>query len=176
MRIPVFVSMPTVLSDRQLASRRIVERLVRDMGLEERRLGESDYPHKYPLKEVYAIARHCSGGLILGFEQMRVTAGLVKPETPKEEAIGAPVAVPTPWNNLEAGILFGLGLPLMIFREKGVSGGVFDNGVTDVFVHRMPTARDRNNDQLKQVFRNWQAEVRHHYYEGWRGPVDKNRV
>lgn len=46
---------------------------------------------------------------------------------------------PSPWNHLESGILFGLHLPLLVFAEEGVSGGVFDRGVTDVFIHRMPS-------------------------------------
>jgi len=29
-------------------------------------------------------------------------------------------------------------LPLLIFRERGISGDVFDHGVTDVFVHDIP--------------------------------------
>jgi hypothetical protein len=172
MKIPIFVSMPTLLSDSQAASRRIVERLLRTEGLEERRLGASDYPNEYPLKEVYAIANHCSGGVILGFEQIRVTGGLVKPGTPREEKIRGPISIPTPWNQLEAGILFGLGLPLMIFREEGVVGGVFDNGVTDVFVHQMPDPGVKVDPGLREVVRNWTARVRQHYYRGWRGPGD----
>src|SRR5437667_6805088 len=53
---------------------------------------------------------------------------------------------PTAWNNLEAGILFGLGLPILIFKEDGISGGVFDNGVTDVFIHKMPVAKPSAKD------------------------------
>ena len=55
---------------------------------------------------------------------------------------------------MEAGILFGLGLPLLVFRENGISGGIFDSGVTDVFVHRMPppniTAEKRQ--EMREVF------------------------
>jgi len=35
------------------------------------------------------------------------------------------VSFPSPWNHLEAGILFGLRLPLPIFRESTILGGVF---------------------------------------------------
>ncbi|MEJ3744793.1 hypothetical protein WEI85_16040 [Actinomycetes bacterium KLBMP 9797] len=165
MRIPVFVSMPTDLSDAQAASRKIVEKLLKEHGLEPRTLGQSDYPDEYPLKEVYAIGRHCSGGVILGFEQVRVTAGIAKPGTAKERKIKAPYAVPTPWNHLEAGILFGLGLPLLIFREPQVTGGIFDAGVSDVFVQLMPdVAQGGNRVGLKEVVLKWQARVRQHYY------------
>ncbi len=69
----------------------------------------------------------------------------------------------------EAGILFGLTLPLLIFREDGIHGGVFDPGVTDVFIHRMPSPEDApaRNTALGDVFLEWQSEVRRHYYGDW---------
>jgi hypothetical protein len=118
-------------------------KFLEELNLEPRALGRSDYPAEFPLREVFVIANHCAGGLILGFEQFQATSGTWKRGT-KEERKVAPkgsILFPTAWNHLEAGILFGLGLPILIFREDGISGGVFDNGVTDVFVHKMPLTR-----------------------------------
>src|SRR6185369_2593686 len=101
---------PTVLSDSQEASRRLIVRQLETLGLEPRALGRSDYPTELPLREVLTIARHCAGGVILGFTQFRADTGVFKPNTTEEKAIpaGSSVAVPTPWNHLEAGILFSL--------------------------------------------------------------------
>ena len=168
MKVPVFVSCPTSLSVEQEAARSRIVAFLGSLNLEPRALGRSDYPTEFPLREVYVIAKHCSGGVILGFEQLRVTTGVNKPGTAGEKAITArgAVSVPSPWNHLEAGILFGLGIPLLIFRQSGVSGGVFDNGVTDVFVQTIhPGAPTEADDQaLKEVFLKWHANVREHYY------------
>ena len=165
MRIPVFVSTPTTLSESQAASRAFVERKLRKRGLAPRTLGDTDYPSKLPLGEIHAIGRHCSGGVILGFEQLRVMQGVSKPGTGKEFPVSGPVPLPTPWNQLEAGILFGLGLPLLIFCEDGVAGGIFDNGVTDVFLQPMPEVEDRQTRLgFAQVLDRWRAEVVSHYY------------
>lgn len=168
MRIPVFVSCPTQLNAAQNRSREVVLGLLGDLQLEPRALGRSDYPKDVPLKEVYVIAKHCHGGVILGFEQFRATAGTWKRGT-KERANVArskPISFATPWNQLEAGILFGLNLPLLIFREADVDGGVFDVGTTEVFVHSMPPPRitESKRDELKEVFLKWHAEVSRHYY------------
>ena len=163
MRIPVFVSSPTALSAQQNVARRLVLRELDHSGLDPRALGRSDYPTELPLREVLTIARHCAGGIILGFSQFRADTGVWKEETPGEKAADLPVRFPTPWNQLEAGILFSLGLPLLVFREQGISGGVFDNGVTDVFVHPMPTGRE-DSKALRAVFLKWQAVVRVIYY------------
>lgn len=169
MRVPVFVSCPTKLSPSQDATRKVIIDLLEDLLLEPRALGRSDYPSDYPLREVYTIARHCSGGLILGFEQCFATAGRWKRGTKEEREIleDEPVRIPTPWNHLEAGILFGLRLPLMIFREPKVSGGVFDPGVTDVFVHTTPDPEMSEEEMLslRSVFLKWRGRVSEHYYQ-----------
>jgi hypothetical protein len=169
MRIPVFVSSPTQLNLSQDKSRRVVLEILDDLQLEPRALGRSDYPKDVPLKEVYAIARHCHGGVILGFEQFRATAGVWKVGTKEEEKLSRSksVSFPTPWNHLEAGILFGLKLPLLIFREAEVHGGVFDVGTTEVFVHDMPPPRPgpKKRDELKEGFLKWHGAVSSNYYD-----------
>jgi hypothetical protein len=53
-----------------------------------------------------------------------------------------------------------------VFKEDTISGGVFDSGVTDVFIHKMPMGRltKDNKDALREVILNWQRKVRTHYY------------
>lgn len=167
MRIPVFVSCPTDLSPKQTACKELVTSQLHQMGLEERRLGKSDYPTDLPLREVFVLAQHCSGGVILGFEQFHANGGTRKRGTRCPKRIRGPINFPTPWNHLEAGILFALGLPLLVFRENGISDGIFDPGVSDIYIHRMPIPelRDEDRDALNALFLKWQASVRNHYYE-----------
>ncbi|HET8578602.1 MAG TPA: hypothetical protein VFO18_16015 [Methylomirabilota bacterium] len=166
MKIPVFVSCPSVLSKAQQASRSLILTELARQGLEPRALGRSDYPTDLPLREVLVIARHCSGGVILGFEQFTTNSGVFKRGTKEQRKAKKTTAFPSSWNHLEAGVLFGLGLPLLVFKEAEISGGVFDSGVTDVFVHTMPTPRTsrQNKAGLIEVFRKWQGRVRDHYY------------
>lgn len=169
MRIPVFVSCPTQLNANQERSRKVILKILDDLQMEPRALGRSDYPKDVPLKEVYAIAKHCHGGLILGFEQFYATAGKWKRGTNEEKKVtdSTPISFPTPWNHLESGILFGMKLPILIFKEKNVFGGVFDLGTTEVFVHTIPPPNPNKSkmDGIKQVFLKWQAEVNRVYYD-----------
>jgi hypothetical protein len=75
MNILVFVSCPTSLSASQEAARTVIVQQPDDNDLEARALGRSDYPTELPLREVLLIARHCSGGVILGFEQCCADSG-----------------------------------------------------------------------------------------------------
>jgi hypothetical protein len=166
MKIPIFLSCPTSLNEEQEASRKLVLRELDRANLEPRALGRSDYPTELPLREVVILARHCSGGVILGFEQFRSEEGVWKRGMPDAKKSISATPFPTPWNHLEAGILFSLGLPLLVFAEEGITGGVFDRGVTDVFIHVMPSGgmTSANKKALSAVFQKWQAEVRSHYY------------
>lgn len=168
MKIPVFVSCATQLNDGQNGSRERIVRELNRLQLEPRALGTSDYPSDFPLREVYVIAKHCSGGLVLGFRQFTATAGIWKQGTKDQKRLsrGQSEHFPTPWNHLEAGILFGLQLPLLIFREEPMTGGVFDEGVTDVFIHNMPAGdiKGANLEAFREVLLKWSARVREHYY------------
>jgi hypothetical protein len=166
MRIPIFVSCPTALNRKQESARNIILSELKRMQLEPRALGRSDYPTESPLREVYVIAKHCSGGIILGFEQSFAKSVLVKRGIPRKQGTMRNVSMPTSWNHLEAGILFGMNLPLLVFKEDGISGGVFDEGVTDNYIHKMPTKHlDATQKRgLADVFLKWQYRVRNHYY------------
>ena len=168
MKIPVFVSSPTKLNPQQMAVRKAIFGVLDTFGLEPRALGQSDYPTHLPLREVLVIGRRCVGAMILGFEQhfapkVEIRRGLEKCDGGGE---GENLGYPTPWNHLEAGILYALGLPLLVFREPNISGGIFDHGVSDAFVHPMPSldAAGALPQPVIDVFLKWQADVRRVYY------------
>jgi len=166
MKIPVFVSCPTTLRSDQQKMRLHITRILDRLGLEPRALGRSDYPSEFPLREVLVIAKKCSGAVVLGFHQSVCTGLEIRPGTKKAKLIRGKSYFPTAWNNLEAGVTFALGLPVLVFREEGVSDGIFDHGVSDVFVHAMPPARISKgaNDALFEVFLKWRDKVGSHYY------------
>ena len=90
MRIPVFVSCPTHLNKAQASSRAMILRELSRQALEPRALGRSDYPTELPLREVYVIAKHCSGGVILGFSQFESSASrLVSAPCPRNQGTAA---------------------------------------------------------------------------------------
>lgn len=166
--IPVFVSLPSRLTPVQAEIRDALLARIRSFDLEPRTVGSPyDVALRNPLHEVRTVARHCSGGLILGFVQMYVNSGmLVRGEDAPQPQERLPF--PTPWNQLETGVLFGLGLPILVFREPGINGGIFDIGSSDVFLQEMPTRDEMvaNADigRLSRVLTRWTALVCQHYY------------
>jgi len=166
MRIPVFVSCPTALNEEQEKSKEVVAGELEKLNLEWRALGRDDFPTELPLREVLVLAHHCAGGVILGFEQLLAPKAIKRRGTAEEKPLEN-LRVPSAWNHLESGILFAIGLPLLVFCEDGISDGIFDHGVSGAFVHKMPPPSINPSERNKwtAVFQKWQAAVRHRYYQ-----------
>lgn len=168
LRIPVFVSCPTALRSAQEESAQIILDHLEKNKLQWRALGRPDYPRKLPLSEVIGMIKHCAGGVILGFEQYEANDVTyrrgIKGHARK---LNGPIHFPTPWNHLEAGILFSLRLPILVFREPGIEGGIFDVGIIAEFTHAMPTPNMSKTarESLDDLFQRWAAEVRTQYHE-----------
>lgn len=113
------------------------------------------------------MIKHCSGGIILGFEQYNSSSMVYRRGVKgKEKKMAGPIVFPTPWNQLEAGILYSFSLPLLIFKEPGIEGGIFDVGIIDSFTHEMPSTKMSRSKQedLDSLFQRWTSEVQNHYY------------
>src|SRR5437016_1973720 len=122
LRIPVFVSCPSALRPAQKASEQIILDHLEKNKLQWRALGQPDYSRKLPLAEVVGMIKHCSGGVVLGFEQFEANnveyRRGVKGQSKK---LPGKTHFPTPWNQLEAGILFSHHLPILVFHEPTIS-------------------------------------------------------
>ena len=166
MKIPVFVSAPTKLNSSQQEIYDFILGVLDSLDLERRALGRSDYPMDSPLREVVQLARRCSGGLILGFAQQEASKIVVGKGTDSVKVFKE-LSLPSPWNNLEAGILYALKLPLLVFKEGDIAGGIFDLGTADAFIHRLPRVEEIGEKaaETRNILMNWQGKVRQHYYE-----------
>ena len=87
----------------------------------------------------------CRAAIVLGYPQYEVTAALSKAEAPLQELSAV---FPTPWNQIEATLAFKQCIPVLVVANVGVSGGVFDYGVTGEYVH---TADLRINGSYSSV-------------------------
>ncbi|MCB1512330.1 MAG: hypothetical protein KDJ36_15625 [Hyphomicrobiaceae bacterium] len=157
-RIPIFLLCPSLLTGPQQETYDYLCDVLAEEGLQPRALGRSDFPQSDPMTEVYYIARACYGGIILGFKQMAAEAVTLKPDTPAARDVGA-VALPTPWNQVEAGILIALRRPLLVFAEDGIEGGVFDQGAFPGFLQRLRLAQS-DREAVRERVRHWSAQVR----------------
>ncbi|MYL37358.1 hypothetical protein [Halobacillus litoralis] len=137
-----------------------IEKLLVERGLRARTIGSTDFPNVSPMKAVEQLMRQCSGAVILGFPQTVIHQGISKPNTQQEKNI-TDKQLPTPWNQIEASMAFMIGIPLLIIRQQGIEGGIFDIGTTGHYIH---TFNLDNYDWIRepsflQPFNEWYREV-----------------
>ncbi len=133
--------------------------MLAERGCVARTLGRTDYPNKAPMTAVRELMVACEGVIVLGLRQLEIVDGIVKRGTDEEHRVAGRFD-PTPWNQLEAGVAFALDLPLMLIKEVGVEGGVFDVGNTDRFVHQAEMSDDwLRSPRFLQPFNEWLEEV-----------------
>lgn len=161
MSINIFVSRPNALDNNQELTIKLIQELLKSRGLDARTIGATDFSNDSPMKAVEQLMRKCSGAVILGFPQMIIQKGIYKPSTNQEMSIKNKL-LPTPWNHIEASMAYMLELPMLIIRNKGVDGGIFDNGTTG---HHYIHTFDLNNQDwitessFLQPFNEWHNEV-----------------
>jgi hypothetical protein len=135
--------------------------ILEQRGLAPRTLGETDYSNSAPILAVREVMEQCSGAIILGFAQLTVSSGRLKPGTTAEQdAAGSTWA--TAWNQIEAAMAYALGLPVLVIREQAVAGGVFDFGSIDRFVHQADlTPAWFDTQSFLQPLNAWIEELTH---------------
>jgi len=143
--------------------------LLEDMNLEPRTVGQSDYPSGSPLTEIIVLAKHCAGGVILGFSEYRIESGFRMSrshEDDVEEKLADGHRWSTPWNQIEGGICAGIGLPYVIFKEEGIDTGLFDAGASGQFIQMMPTEAtwESSKRAIQDVLYTWRTKVQEKYY------------
>jgi hypothetical protein len=111
-----------------------------------------------PLKGVMDLMKVCRAAIILGYPQYEVRATLSKGATAEQEVSAV---FPSPWNQIEATLAFKQQIPVLVIAHDGVSGGVFDIGVTGEYVY---TANLNTKDWYRKkdfqgVFREWRKRI-----------------
>lgn len=106
-----------------------------------------------------SLMKECRAAIVLGYPQYEVTAALSKAEA-AQQMLSA--IFPTPWNQIEATLAFKQRIPVLVVAHVGISGGVFDYGVTGEQVH---TADLGIKDWYKKkdfqgVFQEWQKRIK----------------
>lgn len=154
----IFVSRPSTRNSKQEQFLARLDEIFDQRDLQPVSIGQTEYPNKAPVQAVRDRMERCHGAMIVGLEQLRVIEGIEKPGA--EDTTVEDRQLPTPWNQIEAGMAFMLDLPIMIMKEDGVEGGVFDTGPSDRAIHEI-TLSDRwlESQEFTDPFNEWYEEV-----------------
>lgn len=152
----VFLSRPNwVHADYQPGLKVFLERL-KDLNLNPRTIGATDYPTKAPLDEVIKLMKMCKGAVIIGYPQIEIKAGLIK-----DKDVDSQVLLPTEWNHIEAGLAYASELPLLVVHHIGITRGIFDRGALNSFLFEkdLKDPAWSCGEDLAGAIRSWRDDV-----------------
>ena len=123
-----------------------------------RRLGETDYSNKAPLKAVIDLMKQCKGAIVLGYPQHEVNYSLTKG---RKNVNKYNILLPTPWNQIEGTLAYKQKLPVLVVAQKGVEGGLFDYGLTGEFVHKTNLSSEKwfKGKEFLGIFQDWKNQI-----------------
>lgn len=138
MRISVFLSYPTPCFSKQKKFILQISEFLKTQGFEPRTLGVTDYDMDTPLKAIRRLMIESNGLITIAFRRTFIETGSMRHRTDIDSLQEIPVDgkwMTTPWSHIEAAMAYQLGIPILIFREKGViDDGILERGVVGLYM------------------------------------------
>lgn len=155
----IFISRPTNIAGKFEQRYITFEKYLRRLGNKPYRLGSDNFTMDAPLRGVIDLMKNCKGAIVLGYPQYEVTMQIKKGAS--QEHIKT-ITLPTPWNQIEGTLAFYRKIPVLVVAHKGISGGIFDTGVTGQFVLSIDlTSKDwHKSDEFQGVFTEWKKQLK----------------
>ena len=149
MRISIFLSYPTPCFSRQQEFITRIGDYLKSQGLEPRTLGVTDYDMDAPLKAIRRLMLESNGLITVAFRRTFIERGTTRYRTdiePLKEASVDGKWMTTPWPHVEAAMAYQLGLPILIYREKGVvDDGILERGVVGLYMSEFDLDNQRDD-------------------------------
>ncbi|AKC63725.1 Uncharacterised protein [Clostridium sporogenes] len=168
MSISVFLSYPQPYLQRQKDFIDEIRKYLEGRGFCTRTLGVTDYDIEAPLVAIRRLMLESNGLLTIAFRRAYIKEGTGKPNTnivSMEEYNISDKWLTSPYCQIEPAMAFQIGLPILIFREKGViDDGILERGVVGTYMPEFdldkPADKYFRSDEWKQLIGKWEAFVR----------------
>jgi hypothetical protein len=130
----VFISHPTPFNRDQRDFILLLEDKLKQFDLNPINLGKNNWSYKSPLQPIKKIMSTCKAAVIIGLERHHSFIGYEK-ELTKDSKELIHKYTTTPWVQIEAGMAYQAGLPLIILKEKKVfAEGILDPNLSEYYV------------------------------------------
>jgi len=153
----VFLSVGATYTPEQEGFVRAFEEALVQSGCERLTVGRGQLGARQPIQQARDLMEAADAVVVLAFTRILVERALDKPGSREQKEITG-AKYPTVWNQLEASMAFGLGIPLLVVLEEGLEQEAM---LKDRFEFRaLTTALDPayfRSDAFKGVFADFKA-------------------
>ncbi len=168
MKISIFLSYPKPAYLRQRLFIDAVRKNLEARGFGPRTLGVTDYDMDAPLRGIRRLMLESNGLITVAFRrtllvQAHHRADSDIPGVGPTDVSGAWLT--TPWAHIEPAMAYQLGLPILIFREKGVlADGILERGIVGLYMPEfdldLPLEDYFESEEWKGIVGAWEGRVR----------------
>lgn len=166
-KIPVFLSYPRPFNKKQEEFIKSVNDFLNQRGFVGRTLGVTDYDMHEPLTAIRRLMLESNGIITIALKRSKIIEGVGKPDSDIGESAYSlnDQWITSPYCQIEPAMAFQIGLPILIFREKGViADGLLEKGVTGIYLPEIDLSKDESDyfesNEWKQIFGKWEGFVR----------------
>ncbi|HZX74382.1 MAG TPA: hypothetical protein VFE57_08180 [Cyclobacteriaceae bacterium] len=163
--ISVFFSFPKPFLQKQAKFTQRIEQYLLGRGFMPRTLGRTDYNMTAPLTAIRRLMLESNGIITVALRKTVIEKGTLKPESDLD--VSADVSgqwLTSPWCHIEVAMAYQIGLPILIFREKGVTDdGILQKGISGVYLPEFDLSSEEDyleSDEWKQIIGEWEGYVR----------------
>lgn len=169
MAIPIFLSYPKPCNANQVKFISTLRSILEHRGIDAKTLGVNEYDTKVPLAGARRIMLESNGLMVVAFGRYHIKSGqhhfLSRDGACESEKISG-TWMTSPWCQIEAGMGFQLGLPVLILRERGVrADGVLEHGVMGAYMPEFDLSKDVkayfSTEECRQLLQQFESQVFH---------------
>lgn len=164
--ISVFFSYPNPFLESQVKFTTEIEKYLRGRGLQPRTIGKTDYGTAEPLHGIRRLMMESNGLISVALKRVSIEKGTSKPNSDLNQTSSDVSGrwLTSPWCHIEVAMAYQIGLPILIFRERGViDDGILEKGISGVYLPEFDLANDVNyleTDEWRQIIGEWEGYVR----------------
>jgi hypothetical protein len=92
---------------------------LQDHDMTPRVMNRTDFLPGNPLPEISRVLQECDGAIVFAFERLYFPSGVERRRSPSEVEL-KDITCTTPWNQIEAAMAYQLGIPILVFSERGL--------------------------------------------------------
>lgn len=155
--INVFISHPTPYNKHQEIFLSLIESELKKHGLNPTNLGKNNWSFISPLKPIKKIMDTCVAAIVIGLERHHSFIGYEKEFSKGSKELIHKYSS-SPWIQIEAGMAYQAGLPILILKEDKVYGeGILDPQISDSFVFEfeLKKLQKKISPELEEIIRSW---------------------
>jgi hypothetical protein len=155
--INVFISHPTPYNKYQETFLSLIELELKKHGLNPTNLGKNNWSFRSPLKPIKEIMDTCVAAVVIGLERHHSLIGYEKEFSKSSKELIHKYSS-SPWIQIEAGMAYQAGLPILILKEDKVyDEGILDPQISDSFVFEfeLKKLQKKLSPEIEEIIGSW---------------------